>query len=36
MEMKSILQICVGNWTPNDAQVESIMMKMKRTSIIFF
>lgn len=35
MEMKPILQICIGNWTQNDAQVESIMMKMKRTSIVF-
>lgn len=32
MEMKPTLQICIGNWTQNDAQVESIMMKMKRTS----
>lgn len=35
MEMKPTLQICIGNWTQNDAQVESIMMKMKKTSIIF-
>ena len=36
MEMKPTLQICIGNWTQNDAQVELIMMKMKRTSAIFF
>lgn len=36
MEMKPTLQICIGNWTQNDAQVESIMMKMKRTSTVFF
>ena len=36
MEMKPTLQICIGNWTQNDAQVELIMMKMKRTSVVFF
>ena len=36
MEMKPTLQICIGNWTQNDAQVELITMKMKRTSVIFF
>lgn len=36
MEMKPTLQICIGNWTQNDAQVELIMMKMKRTSVGFF
>lgn len=34
MEMKPTLQICIGNWTQNDAQVESIKMKMKRTSTV--
>lgn len=36
MEMKPTLQICIGNCTQNDAQVELIMMKMKRTSVVFF
>lgn len=36
MEMKPTLQIYIGNWTRNDAQVESIMMKMKRTLVVFF
>lgn len=31
MKMKATLQICIGNRTQSDAQVESIMMKMKRT-----
>lgn len=35
MEMKPTLQICIGNWTQNGAQVELIMMKMKRTSVVF-
>lgn len=36
MEMKPTLHICIGNCTQNDVQVESIIMKMKRISIIFF
>lgn len=36
MEMKPTLQIGIGNGTQNDAQVESIMSKMKRTLIVFF